>query len=151
MAGDRRAATTRSPVPQDRLMSVENSIFFYDGDCGFCDSTVQFLLRHSAPERLSFCPLQSEYARDFFNHQALPQPDLTTAYYWKDGRLYSKSSAVLFALTCCRKPVSFLGLLFIIPEIPRDAVYEFVARNRRRTSSKSGCRILSAQDRQRFL
>jgi hypothetical protein len=35
----------------------EGAIFLYDGECGFCDSIVMFLLDNSAANRLFFCPL----------------------------------------------------------------------------------------------
>ena len=38
-------------------------VLLYDGLCGFCDRTVQFILARDAGGPMHFAPLQGEYAR----------------------------------------------------------------------------------------
>ena len=40
-------------------------LVLYDGECGLCDRSVQFLLRHDKKGVLTYAPLQGEAARPF--------------------------------------------------------------------------------------
>ena len=45
---------------------MENdTIVFYDGDCGLCNRVVQFILRNERNQKLVFCALQSEFGSNF--------------------------------------------------------------------------------------
>ena len=39
-------------------------IVLYDGECGFCDFSVQFILAHDPAGRFSFAPLQSPMGQE---------------------------------------------------------------------------------------
>ena len=101
---------------------MKQAIFFYDGDCGFCNATVLFLLERTRLRSLLFCSLQSKYAENFFAEHKYQQPDLTTAYLFHNDRLYQKSSAVLRAITLAEGPVRHLGIFLAIPSFIRDGV-----------------------------
>ncbi|NEO31866.1 MAG: DUF393 domain-containing protein [Symploca sp. SIO3C6] len=131
---------------------MKESIFFYDGDCGFCNATVLFLLERTNLTSLLFCPLQSEYAENFFSEHGYQQPDLTTAYLLSNGRLYQKSSAVLRGITLAEGAVRHLGIFLAIPSFIRDGVYDFIASVRKQIHlGKSSCCLLTPQERKRFL
>ncbi len=131
---------------------MKEAIFFYDGDCGFCNATVLFLLEKTKMTSLLFCPLQSEYAENFFAEHRYQQPDLTTTYLFHNGRLYQKSSAVLRAIALAEGLVRHLGIFLAIPSFIRDGVYDFVASVRKQIRlGKSSCRLLTPQERKRFL
>ncbi|NEO97263.1 MAG: DUF393 domain-containing protein [Symploca sp. SIO2E9] len=131
---------------------MKEAIFFYDGDCGFCNATVLFLLERTKLTSLLFCPLQSKYAENFFSEHGYQQPDLTTAYLFSNGRLYQKSSAVLRAITLAEGIVRHLGIFLTIPSFIRDGVYDFIASVRKQIKlGKSDCRLLTPQERKRFL
>jgi len=132
---------------------MKEAIFFYDGDCGFCNTTVIFLLKRTKLTTLLFCPLQSQYADSFFAKHGYRQPDLTTAYLFYRGRLYQKSSAVLKAVTLAEGIVKYIGICSLaVPRFIRDAGYDFVASIRQSIKlGKNSCRMLTAEERQRFL
>ena len=131
---------------------MEKAIFFYDGDCSFCNTTVLFLLDRTKLSSLLFCPLQSKYAENFFFEHGFQQPDLTTAYLFHKGRLYQKSSAILKAITLAERPLRHLGIFLTIPSFIRDSVYDFISSVRKQIQlGKSSCRLLTPQERKRFL
>ncbi|NEO23899.1 MULTISPECIES: DCC1-like thiol-disulfide oxidoreductase family protein [unclassified Moorena] len=131
---------------------MEAAIFLYDGDCGFCNATVLFLLERTKLTSLLFCPLQSKYAENFFAEHGYQPPDLTTAYLFHNGRLYQKSSAVLMAITLAEGPVRNLGIFLAIPPFIRDGVYNLISSVRKQIQlGQSSCRLLTPQERQRFL
>ena len=128
------------------------TIFFYDGECGFCNATVMFLLDRTSPNKLLFCKLQSAFAEDFFYQHNYPQPDLTTAYLFDRGRLYQKSSAILQAVGLTNSPVKHLKVFSLIPKSIRDGAYTIVASLRQYIKlGKKGCRLLTPSERQRFI
>ncbi|MEY2832569.1 MAG: hypothetical protein RLZZ574_1827 [Cyanobacteriota bacterium] len=131
---------------------MKEAIFFYDGNCGFCNATVLFLLERAKPTSLLFCALQSKYAEDFFTEQGYQQPDLITAYLFHNDCLYQKSSAVLKAITLIEGQVRHLGIFLAIPSFIRDGVYDFISSVRKQIKlGKSSCRLLTPQESRRFL
>lgn len=131
---------------------MKEAIFFYDGDCGFCNATDMFLLDRTRLKTLLFCPLQSKYAENFFIDHGYRQPDITTAYLFHRGRLYQKSSAVLKAIALAESPIKHLSISLIVPSFIRDSVYDFVSSIRKRIRlGKGSCRMLTPQERKRFL
>ncbi|MCC0177963.1 DUF393 domain-containing protein [Waterburya agarophytonicola K14] len=130
----------------------KQAIFFYDGECGFCNATVMFLLDRTSFNTLLFCKLQSEFARNFFIQHNYPQPDLTTAYLYHRDRLFQKSSAILKAVSLANKPVKYLQIFLAVPKFIRDSIYNLVSRLRQQIKiGKKNCRLLTPQERQRFI
>lgn len=127
-------------------------LFFYDAECGICDSTISFFLKNSESHRLHFAPLQSEYAKSILAEHGIVDPDIKAAYYFDHGVVVSKSSAILGGLSCCRNPYRWMTVFRVVPPFLRDFGYDFVARNRHRISrlSKTQCRVLKPQERPRF-
>lgn len=130
---------------------VQNT-FFYDGTCGFCNSTVLFLLDRTAPDRLSFCSLQSSHAETILRPFGI-DPRAARSSYLYDGRtVHRDSSAILHALWLCGAPASLAAAALIVPRFLRDWIYDRVAANRHRLSrpGKVQCRLLTPAERQRF-
>ena len=134
------------------MNTPDSAIFFYDGECGFCNATVMFLLNRTSPNKLLFCKLQSQFALDFFAQHNYPQPDLTTAYLFYRGRLFQKSSAVLQAASLAHPPVKYLEVFLAVPKFIRDGVYNIVSKLRQHIKiGKKNCKLLTPSQRQRFI
>lgn len=126
-------------------------IVFFDGVCGLCNSSVDFVLRHDHRGRLRFAPLQGTTAE-----QLLPTDDrenLGSLVLWDDGSLYRRSTAVVRILWTLgsgwRIPAA---LLWLIPAPLRNAGYRLVAALRYRLfGQKTACRMPSPEERSRFL
>ena len=50
--------------------NTTSKILFYDGDCGFCNKSVQFVLKYENRSEIYFSALQSDFSRDFFQQQS---------------------------------------------------------------------------------
>ena len=74
------------------------NIVFYDGECGFCNRTVQFILKHERNQQILFSSLQSDFSKDFFKENNFPTPDLSTFYFFTEGVLLQKSTGGLKVL-----------------------------------------------------
>ncbi len=125
-------------------------IVFYDGDCGFCNRSVQFILEHEKSHHICFSALQSGFARDFFARHQFPAPDLSTFYYWNGEKLYSRSTAALKVLNELKAPWKLLKIGYIFPRPLRDKMYDFIAARRHRLS-KGFCALPDQEQRKRFL
>lgn len=132
-------------------METRPRIVLFDGVCGLCDRTVNFLLARDPRGALSFAPLQSEAGRALLRAYGLPF-NLSTVVYIEHGRAYTRSSAVLRALAALPAPWPLVRLLLLVPAPVRDFVYDRVARVRYRLFGVSAvCRVPAPHERERFL
>lgn len=129
---------------------MNGPILFYDGDCGFCQKSVQFILNHEKEPLLRFAPLQGEYALKY-----LPKDltnDLDSLVILQDQKIYTKSDAVLLIVKSLGFPYSLAKVGKIIPLSVRDLLYKLVARNRFKLSKASKtCAIPTIEERLRFI
>lgn len=131
-------------------MKMQIPIVFYDGDCGFCNRSVQFILKNEKNQELHFAALQSQFAVDFFECHQFPKPDLSTFYYWSGSELFSKSTAALHILNQLKNRFQLLKIGYILPKNIRDKMYDFIA-NRRHKISNGFCVIPSVENKKRFI
>jgi len=129
---------------------VEKKIVFYDGDCGLCNRSVQWILKHDKKAQFFFSALQSDFAKQFFKSHNQPEPDLSTIVFFNGRNFYRKSAAILRISHHLNFPHFFLKLGWILPAFLRDMVYNFVA-NRRQKFGISNCFVPSLNEQQRFL
>ena len=61
-------------------MTNPTHLVFYDGECGFCNHTVQWLLARDQREVLYFAPLEGEAASEILSKFSLP-PELDSIIY----------------------------------------------------------------------
>ncbi len=127
-----------------------NSILFYDFDCGFCQKSILFVLKHERKPILKFAPLQGEIAA-----KLLPTSlthNLDTVVVYQDGKVLTESSAVVFITKNLRFPYSFFYFLRIIPLPIRNYFYRIIAKNRYKlTKARNTCQIPDENVRKRFL
>ena len=129
-----------------------DEIVFYDGECGFCSNSVQFILNHERDHELHFCPLQSEFASELLAQQGIVI-NLDTIYVLSKGKVHSKSEAIKLASRHFKAPYSWLAILIAItPRYIADAAYTLFANNRYHIQGKvPQCLLPTAAQRKRFL
>lgn len=107
-------------------------ILFYDGECGICNRSVQFLQRHDPDKRLRYEPLQGTVAEAVLPQELTRNLD-TAVYCTPDGRLLLRSDAVLHALIDTGTGWRFIASMTLkLPRSLRDPVYNRIAANRDR-------------------
>ena len=125
-------------------------IVLYDGDCGFCNRVVQFILKYEKDSTVKFSSLESSYASKLFDELGLVNPDKSTFYFFDGKQMYSRSSAAVELSMYLKFPLSMMRLIKILPMNLRDGAYNFIAKRRRRIS-KNYCFVPSQDIRNRFL
>lgn len=129
---------------------MENNIIFYDGDCGFCNKSVQFVLKHEQNNNIRFSALQSNFAKDFFEKIGAEKPDMSTFYFYSNEKMYERSSAALKVVSELKWYLQILKIGWLLPRFIRDSMYDFIAK--RRTKLANGfCVIPSPENKLRFL
>jgi len=125
-------------------------IVFFDGVCGVCNKSVDFLLRVDRKAILRFSPLQGEHA-----HSTLPAErtlNLDTIVYLDGPALYVRSSAILRILYDVGGFWKVFYPLVFVPVSWRDWLYLALARNRYEWfGKKESCRVPTPEERSQFL
>ncbi|MBI1346486.1 DUF393 domain-containing protein [bacterium] len=126
-------------------------IVFFDGICGFCNATINWLLNHDPQGKLRFAPLQGVTAAQLVTTD--DRERLTSMVFWSTDGAFRKSSAVVRVLWTLGGIWSGLGtLLWLIPRPLRDLGYNLIARSRYRIFGKlEACRRPSPEEQARFL
>ena len=132
-------------------------MLLYDGLCGFCDGTVQFILRHDRRKTLRFATLQGEYAREIFaRHPEIAGVD-SLVLVERDPS--SGSERVFVRSAGALRVAKYLGgvwhlarVIAIVPRFIRDFGYDAFARVRYRVFGQyDSCPIPTPEQRARFI
>jgi predicted DCC family thiol-disulfide oxidoreductase YuxK len=134
-----------------------HNLVLYDGECGLCDRTVQWLLRHDRRGVLTYAPLQGETARPFVANVPGDKRELDTLVFVErsdDGaiRVTDRSRGVFRILGTLGGFWRVVSWLRFLPRFLTDLGYRIVAKNRIRWFGRvDACRVPDAAVRQRFL
>lgn len=124
---------------------------FYDGDCGFCNHWVQWILENDARDQFLFSSLQSDFGQYFLKERGLETQDLNTIYLWKPQSFYLTKSQAIFKIgDVLGGKYRLLSYLKYFPQFLTDFVYSQVAANRHRLSPNN-CMVLSPDQRKKFI
>lgn len=117
-----------------------NDIILFDGSCGFCSYSVNFIRKRSK-KSYRFIPLQSEEAIELKKKHHISD-DIDSVVLIKSDRAYTKSRAGLEIIHVFKFPWPLLYIFIIIPKFIRDYIYDIIARNRHKIIKEStSCEI----------
>lgn len=135
-------------------LTAAGPVLLYDGSCGVCNVTVQWILAHERPgSRLRFAPLESSAGQTL--RAAARVPASVDSLLWieqtdNEIRALTRSSAALRVASEARGAYRWLALLRAIPRFLRDAVYDAFASVRHRVAAPV-CLVPLPEQRARFL
>lgn len=126
-------------------------IVLFDGECNFCDTSVQFIIKRDPNGYFHFASLQSDVGQSMRKKYNIPE-NIDSMLLIENEKAYMRSTA---ALKICRKLTGAWKLFYlfiIIPPPIRNIVYNFVAKNRYKWFGKMDqCMIPPPEIRSRFL
>ena len=143
-------------MPNDALPR-DTAILLYDGTCGFCARSVQFVLRHERERRtLRFARLEGSFGaalRD--RHPELAGVDSLIWYEPPTGaapeRLLWQSRGALRVARYLGGVWGFLAVLGnIVPAQILDTAYDWIARHRHQLAADA-CVVPTPDQRSRFI
>ena len=128
-----------------------NGIILFDGECNFCNSSVQFIIKRDKQAYFTFASLQSEIGKTYRKQFGIPE-DVDSLILIEGEHCYIKSSA---ALRICKKldgGWKLLAAFLLIPPSLRNICYDGMAKNRYKWFGKQErCMLPSPEIKKRFL
>jgi predicted DCC family thiol-disulfide oxidoreductase YuxK len=127
-------------------------IVLFDGVCNLCNSSVQFIIKKDKQKQFRFASLQGEGGQKLLKKFKLPATDLNSFILIEGDHFYSRSTGALRMLKKLGGGWKLFYAFIIIPTFIRDAVYNFIARNRYKWFGKRNeCWIPTPELKERFL
>jgi predicted DCC family thiol-disulfide oxidoreductase YuxK len=148
------------PQLENRLLVI------YDGECGFCNHSIRFLLRRDRKDCLRFAPSTAPSVQELLAaHGVHPatsntgpsNPPDTILVLRNTGKpieeLLVRSNAILACLRVLPQPwPAFAAILRLVPRPIRESAYRLIARERYRIWGRyETCPIPTPEERQHFL
>jgi predicted DCC family thiol-disulfide oxidoreductase YuxK len=109
----------------------EKSKIIFDSNCKLCNQAVRFLKSGTGESGADFFPAKSADSESLLIKYSLStEVSEKTMILFDDQKIYIKSAAIIKALQNKGGCWKLAGLLRIFPAFIRDAIYDFIARNR---------------------
>jgi predicted DCC family thiol-disulfide oxidoreductase YuxK len=130
-------------------------VLLYDGLCGFCNTTVQFIMGHESRATLNFAALQGTFAAGVIERH--PELKRVDSLVWVEGegemeRVKVRSAAALRVAWYMGGFWRLVVVLWLIPRPLRDFAYDQFAQRRLKFFGRYGsCPVPSKAVRARFL
>ena len=144
-----------NPIQGESASRFQSAIVFFDGVCGLCNKTVDFLLREDRAGRLLYSPLQGETFKPVLKERPeLASVDAIVVLYRDDlgEHVLTSSDAVLFALDQIPRFKWLTKAGYLVPRFLRELGYRFIGAVRYRVWGKrDSCRLPTPEERARFL
>lgn len=108
----------------------QRSVILFDGVCNLCNGAVQFVIQHDKQNHFMFASLQSDAGQQLLKQYQLPSQNFDSFILIQNDKAFIKSTA---ALMVAKQLGGFTKLLYgfiIVPPVIRNAVYNFIAKNR---------------------
>ncbi len=131
---------------------MDKSILFYDGECGFCNKSVQLVLKWSKNKSLYFATLQGESAAVFKQKFNSFPKDLKHIVYHHQNKLYFGAIGFFQIAKDFKYPYKLLSVLGYLPDFLTNFFYNIIAQNRYKIFGKvDACFLPDVEDRVRFI
>lgn len=126
-------------------------VILFDGECNFCNYSVQFIIKRDPTGHFSFASLQSKVGKKLMSTYQIPQ-NIDSLLLIDHDKWFSKSSAVF---RICKHLNGFWKLFFLLLVVPkpiRDFFYNIISNNRYKLWGKQdSCIFPTAEIKNRFL
>ena len=111
-------------------VATNNPVILFDGVCNLCSGAVQFVIKRDKKNIFLFSSLQSEFGQAVLKNFNLPYSGFSSFVLYKEGKVFTKSTAALLVLKMLNGPIKLLYGLIIIPKFIRDIVYDIISKYR---------------------
>lgn len=132
-------------------MEAPDKILFYDGSCGLCDKSVQWIVARDENRELHFAPLFGETYDAVLSEQHEDLKNIDSVVFYERGKVHIRSRAIANVgkyLTRGR----WVRYLRFFPTFLADLGYRFIASIRYKVwGEKNVCRIPSPEERAQLL
>ncbi len=132
-------------------INTEKFYVFYDGDCGFCNYWVQWILRRDQKDLFLFASLQSDFGQHFLKSRGLENKTFNTLILWSPEKYYlTKSEAILKIAKLLGGKYQILANMNIFPLFLTNFFYDKISKNRHKIKIKN-CSLPTEKERQKMI
>ncbi len=133
-------------------MNFPHPIIFFDGVCNLCNRSVQFIIKKDKKKQFRFASLQGKAGQELLKKFNSPADQFNSFILAEGDHIYNRSTAVLRMLRKLGSGWQLFYGFIIVPRFIRNAIYNWIARNRYKWyGKKNECMVPSADLKERFL
>jgi len=130
---------------------IENHVIVvYDGICGFCNVSIQFILQQKPSNRLRFMSFQSDLGQELVSRLNINE-NLDSIIVVEHSQVYEKSTAIFKVLNHVNSRWKYLRIFRLVPSFISDLAYDVIAKNRYRIWQNNSCKMLTSKEAELFL
>ena len=131
---------------------INSPVLLFDGVCNLCNASVQWVLKRDRKGIFKFAALQSDTGQALLRKYGLDQQHFDTVVLIDGPRIFTRSDAPLEIVRRLGGAWSLLAVFGMVPRVVRNAVYDWVARNRYRWfGKKEACMLPRPEWKERFI
>lgn len=134
-------------------MEKGKKIVLFDGVCNLCNNAVQFIIKQDTEDIFRYAALQSEVGQHLTSERGIDTSTIDSIILIEPGiAFYTKSDAALEIGSHLKGYRTLSKFFKVFPGGLRNAVYDFVARNRYKWYGKQdACMIPTPELKAKFL
>lgn len=126
-------------------MAQYPKIVIFDGDCAFCNRSVQFIIKRNKKKDIYFSSNTSEFAKNYHNF------DLNSSIlYVENGNAFQKSTAALKIAKSFSGLWRLFLLFWVIPRPIRDLGYDMIAKYRKKIIHDK-CDLFTSEEKKQII
>ena len=131
----------------------DKQLILFDGICDFCNKSILMIIKHDTENKFFFASLQSDIGKEIIANLAIDTLKIDSIILYKPGiAYYIKSTAAIKIMNQFNGLWIISYLLWIFPEVIRNVVYDFIAKNRYKWfGKKAQCMIPTKKIQEKFL
>ena len=128
------------------------SVIFFDGLCNLCNGAVQFIIERDTNNVYHFASLQSDFAKNELSKFDIDTAQMNSFILLENGKIYQRSTAALRVAKKLNGLWPLLYVFIIVPPFIRNAVYNYIAKNRYKWFGKQeSCWVPTPELKSKFL
>ena len=129
-----------------------NAIILFDGECNFCNGSVNFIIERDAGRYFKFAPNQSEVGERILREYRINKAETDSVILIEDGAVYLYSTAALRIARRLDGAWSLFYAFIIVPSFIRNFFYKLFAKYRLKLfGKKDTCAMPTPELRERFI
>ncbi len=133
-------------------MNTKKPVILFDDICNLCNNSVQYVIKHDSKNIYQFAALQSQAGQALLQKYKLPTTHFNSFLLIQNNNVYQKSTAALMVAKQLSGAIKLIYIFIIVPAFIRNAVYNFIAKNRYKWfGKKDSCMIPNKLLQDKFL
>ena len=135
------------------ILPSNKKVILFDGVCNFCNDSVLKVIKYDTKNMFVFTSLQSDIGKEITQYLGIDTSKVDSIILYEPNISYDiKSSAALKIMNDFGGVWKLTQVFWIIPEVLRNVVYDFIAKNRYKWfGKKETCMIPPKEIQEKFL